>query len=422
MQHPAGFSLWRATLSSVLAALAAAALNLPVSIASEAAPVLVVPSSRSTLHVAVDLPAGAAVKLPGVARLVELGGPGTGIVAQVTAAVAVDGTAQVKQGRIVADIPPRDGAAGPRRFRLEAVKEAGAQTKGFCFTDLDKKTLKLADGDKPVMAYNYGTITDEKVPKKDSRRSRACYVHPLWGLGGEVLTDDFPRDHYHHHGVFWSWPHVGIDGKEYDLWTYKNISLQFVKWLGRETGPVAAVLGVENGWFVGDKKVMVERVWLRTSKVADDARALDIDFVWIPQQPITLRGAEGKSYGGLTVRFAVKNAKDSVITVPKGPAKEDLPDTPLAWADLTAKMPGGSAPSGAAIFIPREHPDYPPTWLTRHYGAMCVGWPGVKGRTFEPGKPIRLSYRIWIHSTAVGVEPLQQAYDAYTAVANVKWE
>ena len=185
---------------------------------------------------------------------------------------------------------------------------------------------------------------------------------------------------------------------------------------------MAAVLGVENGWFVGDKKVMTERVWLRSSKVVDGARSLDIDFVWIPEQAITLRGAEGKSYGGLTVRFAVVNAKDSVITVPKGPAKEDLPETPLPWADLTAKMRGAAAPSGAAIFIPCEHPDYPPTWLTRHYGPLCVGWPGVKSRTFEPGKPIRLSYRIWIHPSSVGVEPLQQAYDAYTATAKVKWE
>ena len=61
-----------------------------------------------------------------------------------------------------------------------------------------------------MLVYNHGVITDEKVPAKDARRSRACYIHPLWGLNGEVLTDDFPKDHYHHHGVFWAWPHVEI--------------------------------------------------------------------------------------------------------------------------------------------------------------------------------------------------------------------
>jgi hypothetical protein len=46
-----------------------------------------------------------------------------------------------------------------------------------------------------------------------------------------------------------------------------------------------------------------------------------------------------------------------------------------------------------------------------------VGWPGVKDKTFEPGKPIRLGYRLWIHKTGVDVEQLKQAYDAYTAKA-----
>ena len=130
-------------------------------------------------------------------------------------------------------------------------------------------------------------------------------MHPLWGLNGEVLTDDFPKDHYHHHGVFWTWPHVGIDGKEHNLWAGDTIHDRFVRWIAREAGPAAAVLGVENGWFVGEKKVMIERVWMRVYQAAGDGRAIDFDFTWIPvDKPITLWGAEGKSYGGMTVRFA----------------------------------------------------------------------------------------------------------------------
>jgi hypothetical protein len=295
--------------------------------------------------------------------------------------------------------------------------------KGFQFTAVDDKSLKLTDGDAPVLVYNHGLITSERVPEKDRRRSRACYVHPLWGLNGEVLTDDFPKDHYHHHGIFWTWPHIGIDGKEYNLWDGDNIHDKFVRWIAREVGPVAAVLAVENGWFVGDKKVMIERVWLRAYKVSGDTRALDLEFTWIPvDRPITLRGAEGKSYGGLTVRFAPGPRKDTVITVPSGRTTGDLPDTKLHWADFTSKFGQSAAPSGAAIFIHPSHPDYPPTWLTRYYGPMCVGFPGVKAQTFEPGKPIRLSYRIWIHKSAVELDQLKEAYQGYAEAAKVKWE
>jgi hypothetical protein len=286
----------------------------------------------------------------------------------------------------------------------------------FQFRDLNDKSIELREGDRPVFAYNHGVITNPKVPAKDARRSRACYVHPLYGLDGEVLTDDFPKDHYHHHGIFWAWPHVGIDGKEYDLWVYNNIQQRFVRWIAREAGPVAAVLAVENGWFVGDKKVMIERVWLRAYRAAGDNRALDLEFAWIPvDRPITLRGAEGKSYGGLNVRFAVRNEKESVITVPSGRTKDDLPDTPLAWADLSAPFGAKSGPSGAAIFVDPGHPDYPPTWLTRHYGCQCVGWPGVKPKTFEPGVPIRLNYRIWIHRGQPDTAAIKAAYDGYAA-------
>ena len=99
--------------------------------------------------------------------------------------------------------------------------------------------------------------------------------------------------------------------------------------------------------------------------------------------------------------------------MPAGTSSKDLPDTPLAWADLTARFAGAKQASGAAIFIPRDHPDYPPTWLTRHCGTLCVGWPGVNGKTFEPGKPFHLHYRIWIHSATVDAVTFNISYEAY---------
>jgi hypothetical protein len=299
-------------------------------------------------------------------------------------------------------------------------RQENSSGDGFKFTDLDDASLKLTDGDKPVLVYNHGAITNSSLPKTESRRSRACYVHPVWGIGGEVLTDDFPKDHYHHHGIFWGWPHVGIDAKQYDLWTGKNIEDRFVRWLYRQPGPVGAVLAVENGWFVAQQKVMIERVWMRVYKVSDDTRALDFEFTWIPvDKPITLRGAEGKSYGGLSMRFSVRSGEPPCITVPSGQPKDDLPDTPLPWADLTGRFAGTSARSGAALFAAPDHPDYPPTWLTRHYGILCVGWPGVKGRTFQPGKPIRLNYRVWIHKGEVEASDVMRAYGSYAASAKV---
>ena len=288
---------------------------------------------------------------------------------------------------------------------------APAATNGFRFAPVNDKSLGLWEGARPVLVYNYGVLSKTGVP---SDRNRSSYVHPLYGLDGEVLTDDFPKDHYHHRGLFWAWPHVKINGREYDLWMLKGIEQRFESWLDRKASATNAVLGIENGWFIGAQKIMQERLWLRVAAATTNAQTLDCEFTWTPiDQAVTLAGAEGKSYGGLTLRFAPR--EHTVITTPQGNSAEDLAMTRLPWSDLTAQFPGMAQPSGAAIFIAPDHPDYPPTWLTRHYGVLCVGWPGVDARTFPPREPIRCRYRVWIHRGAADAATLRAEYAAYAA-------
>jgi hypothetical protein len=169
--------------------------------------------------------------------------------------------------------------------------------------------------------------------------------------------------------------------------------------------------------------VMIERVWIRAYHVSDDTRSLDLEFTWIPvERPITLRGAEQKGYGGLSMRFAPRSERQAAITTPSGRTSGDLVMARLPWADLTAPLGGATAPSGAALMAHPEHPDFPPQWMARRYGAMCPGWPGVDNKTLDPGKPVRLSYRVWIHKSAVELADLERAYAAYTAAIEAQWE
>jgi hypothetical protein len=301
---------------------------------------------------------------------------------------------------------------GPSAARAaEAAKTSDSAPTGFRFAPVDDKSMGLWEGTKPVLVYNHGVISRAGVP---ADRNRSTYVHPLYGLDGEVLTDDFPADHHHHRGLFWAWPHVSIGGKHYDLWMLSGIQQRFERWLAQAATNNTALLGVENGWYVGEQKVMAERVWLRVLPATSDQRILDLDFTWTPLgEAVGLAGAEGKSYGGLTLRFAPRT--NTVITTTLGNGSEDLPMTRLAWADLSAKFAGTPQPSGASIFIAPDHPNYPPMWLTRHYGVLCVGWPGVEAKTFKAGEPIRCRYRVWIHRGAPDGTAVARAYDAYVA-------
>jgi hypothetical protein len=226
------------------------------------------------------------------------------------------------------------------------------------------------------------------------------------------LTDDFPKDHYHHRGFFWAWPHVEIDGKHYDLWMLSGIRHQFVRWLQQQTGPTQANLGIENGWFVGDRQAMREEVRIQVHPANETGRAIDFEFTWTPlEQAITLRGAEDKSYGGPSIRYAPR--MNTVITTPLGQGTNDLTVTRLPWADLSAAFAGAPQPSGIALLVAPDHPDYPPTWLTRHYGALCLGWPGVHSKTFPPGESFRGRYRLWVHRGMPNVEEMSVVYAQY---------
>ena len=388
-------------------------------LAESSSQVAVIPASPVTVHVALELPGDLPASPGRAARLVEVGGSGGASPVQWTTSIRGDGSQGPLGSRLLARV---EACSGPRRFRLEA-GPAAEEASPFRFEEVSAASLRLAEGNHPVFVYNHGTITDERVPARDVRRSRACYLHPVWGLNGEILTDDFPKDHWHHHGIFWTWPHVRIEDREYDLWVGRGIQQRFVRWLARETGPLAAVLGVENGWFVGDEKVMIERVWMRPYRSEEDSRTIDLEFAWIPVgRAVTLWGAAGKSYGGVTMRFAPRREKSTVITVPEGRTSADLAETPLAWADLSGRFEGRTEPSGAAVFIHPAHPDYPPTWLTRHYGCLCVGWPGVHSKTFAPGQVIRAGYRVWIHRAGADAETVRRAYAGYTAAAEARWE
>jgi hypothetical protein len=280
---------------------------------------------------------------------------------------------------------------------------------GFRFSAITDKSLQLSEGNRPVLVYNHGLISKEEVP---ADRNRSSYIHPLYGLDGEVLTDDFPLDHFHHRGLFWAWPHVKIGDEEVDLWMLNGIRHGFERWLTQKATADSAVLGVQNGWFIEDRKVVDEQVWLRVLPATSEGQAIDIELVWIPvEKPLTLRGAEGKSYGGLTLRFAPR--QETIITTPDGISKKDLQVTQLPWADLSARFPGTGKSSGAAIFIHPQHPDYPPEWLTRHYGVLCLGWPGVNARSFVPGETIRCRYRVWLHRQTLDSTRLNAVYGEY---------
>lgn len=310
---------------------------------------------------------------------------------------------------------------------LSVAAQAQSSPAGFRFEAVNEKSLGLWEGERPVLVYNHRPISSDQAP---NAQSRSTYVHPIYGLDGEVLTDDFPADHVNHRGLYWAWPHIRIDGQEQEvgLWGLNGIRQEFQGWLEREAGPNGAALAVENGWFVGDRKVMRERIRFEVHPATATGRAIDVELTFTPiDRSITLWGSAGKSYGGFNLRFGPR--AQTIITSPAGhtlqgeavPARratagsEDLVMTRIPWADFSADLARPGTFSGISIFVHPDHPDYFPEWMTRNYGMLAVGWPGVNPRTFPAGVPFTMRYRLWIHRGTPQAAEIQREYDSYLA-------
>jgi hypothetical protein len=296
----------------------------------------------------------------------------------------------------------------------------------FRFQEVSEKSLGLWQGDKPVLVYNHGAIAR---PEITGSRPRACYFHPVYGLNGEVITDDFPKDHTYHRGMYWAWPHIKIGDREYDLWSARGELRQvFGRWLTKEASSGNAVLAVENHWVADGKPLVREQMKIEVQPESALGRALDLTLTWVPlEQSLTLWGAEGKSYGGFNFRFGPRTK--TIIKVPEntvlpegivadaGRVSGDLVVTRAPWIDLVGDF-GKTELSGAAVFVHPQHADYPPTWMARHYGLVSVGWPGVESQTFLANTTITCRYRIWIHRGEVATSAIQSEYADYVALAN----
>ena len=278
----------------------------------------------------------------------------------------------------------------------------------FKFVEGANGTLDLTENGQPVLSYNFGMQLPEGV---EPDRKRSSYVYPIYDLNGINVFDDFPADHYHHRGLSWMWPKVIAGQDIISTWDIQGVHQVFDEWLGQEVGPVCATFGVKNGWRLKDRKVVDEYIWLRVFKASDIGRVIDISLTFISMEPIELHPKDFKAYGGLCLRFSPR--KEVVIYSPEGRVEQDILRENWAWVDQSAKYRDSDQISGVTVFQHKDNPNYPADWILRHYGFTGVSWPGLNEVTFEPGVPVNLKFRIWIHNGDVKEGKVAEAYEAF---------
>jgi len=284
--------------------------------------------------------------------------------------------------------------------------------------------LNITENGAPVLTYHYGWVLPPEGVKH--RFYRTGYIHPLHGPGGEVLTQDFPDDHYHHRGVFWGWPNTTWKGKRVDTWGLDGARQATVSCVpGAVTGGHAAFAG-ENFWVLDgdyDYPIASERYEVVVHAATDIGRAIDFTITLenISDAPIVMRGAttDGKGYGGFNFR-PDKARKPMHFTTALGAQEVDAFEVASPWVDVSyAVAPGSEALSGAAIFQHPDNPAYPHHgWLLRHYAFLGHAWPGNTDHELPPGAALTLKYRLYTHKGNAEEGQVAEAFSAFTDAAN----
>jgi hypothetical protein len=295
-------------------------------------------------------------------------------------------------------------------FIFAAVLATQATAGGpFVFRE-ERDYITLFEGDTPVFRYVRGEILPNGAPED---RRRSTYVHPLYSLDGRQLSEDGPRDHWHHRGMSWMWPKVTFDGITKDLWTLKGIRQHYEK---HESQVYAdrAVLTVANYWEEDSTKrrILDETVTFIAYKADTAGRIIDFELRLSAKDVPVALGTSARGYGGLQIRFGPR--EDTIITTSKGKIDKDTDRLRLTWADLSARFNGSSEFDGVAIFDNKQNLHFPSGWTLRPYGVLNPAFTSTStDYTIEPEKPLTLRYRIYIHRGKADAERLNRMFDCY---------
>jgi hypothetical protein len=122
---------------------------------------------------------------------------------------------QVDGAGRAAFILPELKAGTTRTYRVVNLKSIPAAE--MVKAERDGSKLNIKSGDLAVLSYQ-GLPGPLPSPDIKPIFVRGGYIHPVFTPGGHLVTDDYPNDHYHHHGIWFAWTKTEFEGRHPDFW------------------------------------------------------------------------------------------------------------------------------------------------------------------------------------------------------------
>lgn len=258
------------------------------------------------------------------------------------------------------------------------------------------------EGNENIMFY-------QRVEKSQGGKwPRSNYIHPLFDLDGNEVTEDFPADHPHHRGIYWAWHQIFAGNQRLgDAWVASDFISEVIEAEVIQADEKAAALRLQVEWksplWTDDAKqprpFLKETTVIRAHRATNALRLIDFDIqlqALIPE--LHLGGSENaKGYSGFSTR--IKHPREVVFNAEAGPVQPQTTGLSAGpWIDMVGKYASGDATSGIGILC---HPSYPAgkqLWILRAKSSMQnAAYPGQHAKPVAMDKPWRLKYRLVLH-------------------------
>lgn len=285
---------------------------------------------------------------------------------------------------------------------------------------IDSKNTYFTEGKDSILTYQ---IAEKSI---NGKYIRANYIHPLYTLDGEVLTEDFPADHLHHRGIFWAWHQIYIgDKKTGDAWDIKNFKYEISSIKNKKTNDKSKVMKTTVFWKSplwksanGKEKAFVkETTTITVYPKHEHYRQIDFEIVLLALEPdMKIGGSEDeKGYGGFSTRIKLSN--DMEFTNPTGKIiPTNLPFKASEWMDISGSVGKNKTKAGISILTHPKNPGFPNPWILRANQSAqnaVFPYPGSTAISLSNKNPTVLRYSIIVHDGNANSIPINEIYQDY---------
>lgn len=255
---------------------------------------------------------------------------------------------------------------------------------------------------------------------------RSNYIHPLFNLDGDVITENAPADHLHQRGIYWAWHQLYIGDKRIgDGWELKDIHWDIVKlneWPQKknERSIAAEVLWKSPLWVDEEgyeKPFVKENTTITVYPIKSNFRQFDIEIQLLAlENEIRIGGSKNaKGYGGFSARIRLGN-EVGFSSLSGSVTPENLPVKGEGWINIIQKNEKSESTVGVCILAHSSNPGYPNPWILRDEKSMqnaVFPHPGAQPIVMSTIVPIVLKYRIIIHKGDLGMENISKIHHEF---------